>query len=229
MMLLVGCGDTYRVGFDSGTPTGDDDDTTSDDDDDTTGDDDDDSAGIDARATADARAIVDASTVIDASNTVDAGDTDPLSINSGGSRIKMRIGTTPDGARALLGWRDTLNGDDCYFGVAADGQQRCLPMGQHAYINGFFSDSGCTLPLAVLATSDCSTQPTPKYAYDFQPICNSNVSAPHFHLVTALHSGTVYYGTPTSCSVWTSSGYLFYDIGPELPATTFQVAAETLE
>jgi hypothetical protein len=199
-LLLFGCNDGAHNGTDASDPTGDDDD-------DTTGDDDDDSAGDDAGT----------------------GDTDPLSVNRGGSRIKMRVGTTPDGARAFLGWHDTMTDDDCAFSIAADGQQRCLPSAQSAFIQNFFSDSGCSQPLGYVSTSNCSTLSPPKYAYSFELLCTSNVYVGRYHLVTAAHTGTVYSGSPTSCTVWTSPGFQFYRFGPELPSSTFQAATESLE
>ena len=42
-----------------------------------------------------------------------------LAVYQGGSRIKMRVGTTEDGAKTFLGWRDTMRDEDCSFVRAA--------------------------------------------------------------------------------------------------------------
>lgn len=65
----------------------------------------------------------------------DSPGRDQLGIYESGSRIKMRVGRTPDGAVSFEGWYDTELDTVCYFGTAADGRRRCLPE-QTAYPSG---------------------------------------------------------------------------------------------
>lgn len=74
-----------------------------------------------------------------------------------GTRIKMRVGETPDGAKMFLGWHDAERGENCSFRVAADGKTRCLP---EVYESGAaFTDENCA-QRALLGPQD---------ARDFEP------------------------------------------------------------
>src|SRR6185436_10729346 len=54
---------------------------------------------------------------------VDAADAGPdggpseLDVFQSGSRLKMRVATTIDGAKTFLGWRDTMRNEDCGFAL----------------------------------------------------------------------------------------------------------------
>ena len=82
-----------------------------------------------------------------------------------GSRIKARYLVAEDGARELLGWRDTMLDTDCSFMVASDGATRCLPgtkyVGNQAAV--FYSDDACAVPVALWINAPPCAPPTPKY------------------------------------------------------------------
>ena len=165
---------------------------------------------------------------IDAPAGADAGPTTDLDVNKSGTRLKMRVGTTPDGARAFLGWRDTLRNDDCFFQYAADGAQRCLPSG--ATIGAFFRDAGCTQALGFVSLGACPSVPQPKYATKYDALCAAaNRYGQRIYPVTGIHTGAIFTGSPTGCSATTIPGYVFYTLGTEVPPTDFAAATETLE
>ena len=186
-------------------------------------------AGDDGAGDDDGGGPSDGRPAIDAEGGGDGGPTTDLDVNKSGTRIKMRVGTTPDGARTFLGWRDVQRNDDCYFQYAADGMQRCLPSNA-ASISSFFRDAGCTLPLGLVASAACPTPPVPKYATRFDTVC----SAPgryglHVYNVTGAHTGTIFTGSPSSCTATTVQGYLFYVVGAEVPAADFAGVTESIE
>ena len=139
----------------------------------------------------------------------------------------MRIGTTPDGARAFLGWHDAMRGDDCAFGLAADGQLRCLPT-VTAYVDDLFADNGCTQLLASANKLGCPSQPAVKYAGTYVQ-CATGGTRVKVYPVTGEHTGRVFTGSPGNCSETTPIRLMIYRIGAEVPATAFQPVAERLE
>ena len=156
------------------------------------------------------------------------GEPDDVAVNTSGTRIKMRVGTTPDGAKAFLGWYDTMRGDDCTFLVASDGQRRCLP-GTSVFVGSFFADNGCTQPLAYVSLSGCSSAPAAKYASRFDTSCTTGGSVIRLYPVTGMHTGTAYLGSPGNCIVTNPGSFTLYAIGAEIPATAFQPVTESLE
>ncbi len=144
-----------------------------------------------------------------------------------GSRLKPYLATAPDGPQQFMGiWRDTQLNVDCLFGVAPDGQYRCVPwtMGGDFY----FSDAGCSNGLG--AYSSCASSTLPNYISS-SPTSGSGCSATTtttIYLRGAPYTGTVYSGTPASCSALTSTataGTAFYSLGALVDVTIFQSAS----
>lgn len=74
-----------------------------------------------------------------------------LDIYKSGSRIKMQTLTTPDGAKAFLGWHDMTLDIDCQMVKATDGKSRCLPFPDSwAHLDPYFADATCQTPIIVL-------------------------------------------------------------------------------
>jgi hypothetical protein len=84
-----------------------------------------------------------------ASDGVPPGDV--YAISHGGTRLKARFVTTTDGLHAFDGWFDTARSERCAFGVASDGEVRCLPF------------------------TDCDRQ-APHYACEFLPTCPARIA-----------------------------------------------------
>jgi len=64
-----------------------------------------------------------------------------------GTRLKVRILKSADGAMTPWGFFDSALGTDCSALTATDGQLRCLPLG--ASTGQFFADASCTIPAAI--------------------------------------------------------------------------------
>ena len=78
---------------------------------------------------------------------------DPLKIYQSGTRMKMRIGTSPDGSRDFQGWYDVALGLNCKFRRMTDGISRCIPEPTAQQVR-FFADSACTVRLAAFPSED---------------------------------------------------------------------------
>jgi hypothetical protein len=147
---------------------------------------------------------------------------DPMS----GTRLRARYRLGDDGSKEYLpgSWFDSQRNETCTFVAAADGQQRCLPDGITVVA---FSDSGCTKPI-VMAPTSCSA---PAYALTLDDAtCSGALPSTH---VLALGAATMpsglYLKNGTTCfsAGPVVTGYDYYDIGAEVPATSF-VSANTL-
>lgn len=69
---------------------------------------------------------------------------DPLDVAKSGSRVKMKVLTSGDGAKILQGWSDTMRNEDCAWQVASDGMTRCLPTSVAWSTASYFADPSCT-------------------------------------------------------------------------------------
>lgn len=148
-------------------------------------------------------------------------------INRSGTRIKMKVMSTPDGAKVLNGWHDAMLAVDCYFWPAADGMTRCLPV-TTAYktSNTYFADAACTISVAL--GPGCSA-PAPKYIIEYPDSQTCNTGRYRVFAVGAKYT-TAYVKSGTSCTATSSSPtYAFYALGAEVPATTFQSATSSVE
>jgi hypothetical protein len=71
-----------------------------------------------------------------------------LKIYQSGTRMKMRVGTSLDGAKEFKGWYDSQLGINCVFRKLATGQTRCIP--ELTSLNDrWYSDNNCTARAAV--------------------------------------------------------------------------------
>jgi len=78
---------------------------------------------------------------------------DPLKIYQSGTRMKMRIGTSPDGSRDFQGWYDDDLALNCKFRRMVDGISRCIPE-LTASTKMMFVDPACSVRLAVFPSED---------------------------------------------------------------------------
>lgn len=146
-----------------------------------------------------------------------------------GSRLKAKYRVADDGSKAYLPyeWFDSERNETCFFGVAADGKERCLPGGHHA-TSGFFTDPACSMPIAY-TFAGCQ----PDYVVVGEPnppnACIFNVAVTHLHnLGPAINPATVYSKSGNSCSGGPPSPqFIYFGIGAEIPASSF-VASSVL-
>jgi hypothetical protein len=162
----------------------------------------------------------------DTSNGADARNDGTSGVNQSGSRIKMTVLSTPDGAKAFMGWRDTELDLDCNFQLAADGAMRCLPVTDTFQIgNTNFGDAACTIPVAT--RSGCAGQ-EPRHILRYP---DQTCPAGGFRVFQAGTKYTaVYVRTGGSCVAVTPSPTItYYAVGAELPPSTFQAATSAVE
>lgn len=75
-----------------------------------------------------------------------------------GSRLKVRELTASDGATQQLGFFDTQLQQNCSFVKADDGQLRCLPLENVAYLGSLYADPACNV--GRLASTPCAGDAT---------------------------------------------------------------------
>jgi hypothetical protein len=170
-------------------------------------------AGGDSAATADA--------------TPDGMGMSSLGIYQSGTRIKMRVGSTADGAKKFNGWFDDEFGTNCLFRPAADGKTRCLPDTSVGIADSVYADAACTMPVAVSNSLfvSCPSDPAPVYA-----LGSVMGTCPNAYRVFEVGSEVtvVYQGSP--CAAVSPPGSIkFYVLGPEVAASDFVEMTETVE
>ena len=137
-----------------------------------------------------------------------------------GTRIKARVISTADGAKAFAGYYDTTLSTACSFQRAADDTLRCLPT-TNSYLGTFYADSGCSTPLAY------ATGCAPTYAYQTEATTTcvdtgygGSSARYHVYTVGAPFAGQAWSGTPGACNM-TTAPYPLYSVGSEVPASSF--------
>jgi hypothetical protein len=159
----------------------------------------------------------------------DDGAGDDVAEYTSGTRIRRRMGTTPDGAKMFLGWRDIMRNEDCNFLASTDGVSRCLPAYYTTLFSfSHFSDSRCSIGL-VSGAAVCTIPPALRYVLKLEPTTCSGYGYAVLP-ITGTHSGTVYQGSPASCvAVTTPSPSTFYTLGPAISPSAFQSMTESVE
>lgn len=158
----------------------------------------------------------------------DAHDgTSQLGIYASGSRIKMRVLVTGDGAKSFMGWHDNQRNEDCQFVVASDGQERCEPI--DFSVNGlyFFSDASCSQRLAQDIRS-CAATPPP---YGFVVLSSVTCPTSRYALwaVGAAYAGDVYQPDGRGgCLKLAASPGSMWTLTAEVAPSSFQSAAEQI-
>jgi len=142
-----------------------------------------------------------------------------------GSRIRMKMLNTPDGAKMFWGTYDSQRAEDCNFTFpSSDGVVRCLPS---AASLSYFGDASCSTPVAIALA--CAP---PKYVtapYTFTGCPNTLVTGAIYN-ATQL-SGSLFSKSGTACiAAQVPAGYAIYGVsGPEIPPATFQSSVITTE
>lgn len=147
-----------------------------------------------------------------------------------GDRIKARVLTTPDGARVLDGWRDTLLGVDCFFVDYGDGVKRCYPMKNAAFHGTYYANAECV--------EDVSSFPTSLVPCGTLPLYSVGSVAPQCNEARLEYTAVIAQITPTQlfikindqCVVATMpADTIFYSLGADVPLSTFQNATVSIE
>src|SRR5205823_2204997 len=122
-----------------------------------------------------------------------------------GTRIKARVMSSADGAKAFVGFYDMTLATACAFGRAADDTVRCLPTNA-AYVPGsWWSDSGCTTPLAYASSPGCAVTYLQKSEATSSCVDVGYYSVTArtriFHVGSTFSGAMMWVGTPASCSM----------------------------
>jgi hypothetical protein len=125
-----------------------------------------------------------------------------------GSRIALGAISTADGARGAWELHDSALGEDCYFEVAGDGAERCLPLWRMDALSDYYADSTCTQP--VLAWSQTSALSIDyAYATDVHGCATSA-----YYSVGGAFGGTAYSNAGGTCSAASSTSVAYYSLSP---------------
>ncbi len=180
------------------------------------------------QSASDGRQAIDAVQPNDGAQASDGAPGGDTANYTSGDRIKARVVTTPDGAKAHVGWRDTVLNINCAFANPGDGTTRCLPIAK-AWIASFYSDALCAVPLAYSSAQNDCVVGAPLHAVrnsSAVATCNAN----EYFLIGGPHLGDLYGGDPANCYPTTGSdGLSFYVVGQPVPLSTFQMGAESLD
>jgi len=108
-----------------------------------------------------------------------------------GTRIRMLVGRTDDGAKLFMGWHDAELGVDCEFAKTVDGEIRCVPsMDVVSFV--LYSDAQCTQFAVGLPESASAA----KYARNADNNRAFEIGAPvHFETVFNI-------GSDGACNRW---------------------------
>ncbi len=148
--------------------------------------------------------------------------------STGGSRLKAKYRSGSDGSKEYIPgqWWDSARNEDCAISgyPMSDGTLRCLPASNLTYAASYYGDSACSQPIfaTTAAASGCPAATLQKYVQLWTQSCGS-YSIRIFNLGGA-HSGSAYTLTGTTCtaaSTTTTATLTFYDLGSELPVSTF--------
>lgn len=138
-----------------------------------------------------------------------------------GSRLKAVYWVGADGSKQpfLNQWYDSQRRENCSFTILSDGNYHCRPASP-AFVLGYFADAGCTQQLAQASSAPGCTAPTTAVVSPASASCPTK--GERVYQVGAVFTGTVYSGTPSSCTKSTTpSGYALYNVGAEIPASSF--------
>ena len=150
-----------------------------------------------------------------------------------GSRIKMIVLNTPDGAKQFNGWRDVTRNEDCSFVPTSDGMTRCLPtpVPQSATIFDYalfhFADAACTMPVVRLPAS-CSPLPTYILTATVSG-CQTSITYTAVNQRGQMYTSAYQRSGANCTSTAPDPMYVFYGLGAAVPLSSFQTATRAVE
>lgn len=137
-----------------------------------------------------------------------------------GTRLRARVQSSPDGARAWVGWHDATLDLDCARYVTSDGS-RCLPDGG-AMVIPYYSDASCSTPVARTDDVICST-----YAVALSRPGRSGIA--YVWSTAGQYSGQTYAIVGASCMSATPPAGLLCRLSAGVAISTFATLSETVE
>jgi len=157
------------------------------------------------------------------------GGPNQLDIFQSGSRLRMIVGMTPDGAKLFWGWHDSARNEDCNFYLLADGRYHCIPYTANtAGLYGYYLDAQCTTPVGTQSTP-CPNAPPPAPTY----AAGSDACAGGMRVYTVagpFGGTTLYVRSATSCVATTPNpNFRYYVLGSEVAASSFVEMSTSVE
>lgn len=134
-----------------------------------------------------------------------------------GTRLRLQTVSTSDGASGPWYFADSQLSAECYFSLAGDRTERCVPI-RTTSVSGYFSNATCADP--VLATP-LSSPMSWDYAYTTD---SRSCATSSYYRVGAPYTGTLYWNALSSCSVApVDATRAYYSLTP-FPVSNFQGA-----
>lgn len=145
-----------------------------------------------------------------------------------GTRLRAIWQVAEDGAKQFnYQWRDTQRNEDCSFGMAGDGVQRCMPATSISFV-GYFTDEDCTVRLFVRAATGCVSQGLQLGSVAETIGCEYR--SRRFAVNAITRPTTVYLGSPENCVQTSGSdSYDYFAQGVEISPSSFVAASNQVE
>lgn len=146
-----------------------------------------------------------------------------LKIYQSGTRMKMRVGTSPDGSKDFRGWYDSQLEINCVFRKMYTGLTRCIP--EETSLNDrWYSDAACTVRHAAFPKEDEARDPF--------TIISMELSTGTFGVfqITGSVTGYLYSNSSGTCTGWPRPAeYLSVYSVVQMDASGYQGQVETVE
>lgn len=186
---------------------------------------------------------------------MDFGDTDTIANNQmalyeSGTRIRARVGTTPDGAKMFLGWYDTELDINCRFRTLVGPIPRCYPLEAEIAQGWQYLDNDCTELSARFPDLDWGCDNVkPKFAvrggpfnivdwtHEFPDLDCPTDHEPEIYAIGAQVEPDSFYtfkqvGSQLVCTAvtnWDTTGQIFFAMKVEVSWDIFQSMEESIE
>lgn len=124
---------------------------------------------------------------------------------------------------------DTQRQIECTPTTLQDGTVRCLPSGNPYSTGNYFSDAGCTMPIAVALipkaeSAGCTLPPVPAYVTRVTVTQTPCTVTREARPVGAVYTGTLYNGTPANCTATSIVDHNAHVLGAAAPMDDFPAA-----
>jgi hypothetical protein len=141
-----------------------------------------------------------------------------------GTRLRAIWQVAEDGAKQFnYQWRDTERNEDCSFGLAGDGVQRCMPRPSISFI-GYFSDEECTQRLFVRGAAGCVLQG--QVMGTFAETVGCEYRSRLFTVTSLVRPSMIYLRSASACTPTAASeAYDYFAAGLEIPPSSFVAAS----
>lgn len=157
------------------------------------------------------------------------GSNDELTTYTSGTRLRVRYGSSPDGARMFLGWYDNERKENCIVYQVGQGKMKCLPQ-DSVQTSVYFEDAACVHPLAI--RTKCGTA-VPRYVVKVtvpNGQCGTETTYSVFSTKMEVVPTQLFQLVGTNCTITSASPALqYYAPSTEIPVMSFVEMTERIE